>query len=95
MIKVTAALSTVSDFKNNNKHFIENEQEQQQWKQQDNIIHDNKDSFSMLTDFMADKFANVDDKMDMFQKAQAGTRQQISELHSMLNELLFRERSQI
>ena len=54
-----------------------------------------QDSFCMLTNLMADKFANVDDKMDMFQKAQAGTRQQVSELHSMLNELLFRERSQI
>lgn len=51
------------------------------------------DSFSMLTDFMADKFAHVDDKMDMFQKAQAGTRQQISELHRMMTELLFMERS--
>ena len=67
--------------------------EQQSSLEEDKINHQHQNSFSMLTNFISDKFAEVDDKIDMFQKAQAGTRQQISELHSMLNELLFRERS--
>lgn len=71
----------------------EDEKTQLQTQEEKVNTQHHQDSFSMLTNFMTAKFADVDDKIDMFQKAQAGTRQQISELHSMLNELLFRERS--
>jgi hypothetical protein len=49
--------------------------------------------FQMLASYIVSKLIEVDDRLDMIQKTQAGTREQIHELDQKVSEVLERQRS--
>jgi peptidoglycan hydrolase CwlO-like protein len=78
---MTAALSTVSNFKDNNIHVI-----QQQRELQDNLDRE-QDSFYMLAHHLSDKITETNDILRSTQCAIADLRKQIAILDNKVDKL--------
>ena len=78
---MTAALSTVSNFKDNNIHVI-----QQQRELQDNLDRE-QDSFYMLAHHLSDKITETNDILRSKQCAIADLRKQIAILDNKVDKL--------